>query len=99
MIVPAVLGASEVNDSTANLSWIGSVNSKITYLNVSTSQSLKPDGTLETTDIVNGVVTGQNSYSKSSLSPGTYYWNIVIDGCGQRKISELGTFTIKPSTD
>ncbi|MBI4035814.1 hypothetical protein HY383_02610 [Candidatus Daviesbacteria bacterium] len=98
-IVPAVLSTHNIDGSTVNLSWTGSVNSKKTYLNVSTSKSLKPDGSLEVTDIVNDVVTNKNSYSKTNLSPGTYYWNIVIDGCKQRKVSSLGTFTIQSTTN
>lgn len=98
-ITPATIKTSNVDDSTVNFSWTNGQNGKITYLNVSTSQSLKPDGSLETPDIVNDVVTDQNSYSKSNLSPGTYYWNIVIDGCRQRKVSSLGTFTVQPTVN
>lgn len=94
-ITPAVLNVPDVNGPTVNFSWKNGQNSKVTYLNVSTSKSLRSDGTFsETPDIVNDVVKEQNSYSKSNLKPKTYYWNIVNDGCRQRKVSDLGTFTI-----
>lgn len=98
-ITPAVLNTSSVDSSTVNLTWSNGQNSKITYLNVSTSKSLMPDGTFsEAADVVNDIVTDKNSYSKSDLSPGTYYWNIISDGCGQRKASSLNSFTISPPT-
>lgn len=96
IITPAILNTPDVNSSTVNISWKDGQNSKITYLNVSTSKSLKPDGSFsETADIVNDVVTDRNSYLKRNLKPGIYYWNIVSDGCKQRKISELGSFTVQ----
>lgn len=99
-ITPAVLNTSDANGSTINFSWENGQNSKITYLNVSTSKSLKPDGSFsETADIVNDVVTDRNSYLKRSLKPGSYYWNIVSDGCRQRKVSELGRFTIQTNVN
>ncbi|MBI2018889.1 hypothetical protein HYS96_04270 [Candidatus Daviesbacteria bacterium] len=93
-ITPAVLNTSDVDGSTVNLTWANGQNSKITYLNVSTSRTLNPDGSLETPDIVNDVVTNKNSYSKSDFRSGTYYWNIVSDGCRQRKVSNQETFTV-----
>lgn len=97
---PAIINASDVDGSTVNLSWKNGQNSKITYLNVSASKSLKPDGSsLETADIVNDVVTDRSSYLKSNLKPGTYYWNIVSDGCGQRRVSELSSFTIQSTAN
>lgn len=95
-ITPAIIEASNVDGSTANLSWQDGQNSKVTYLNVSTSKSLKPDGSFsETADIVNDIVSGKTSFTRYNLSSGTYYWNIVSDSCGQRKVSDLGTFIIK----
>lgn len=88
------LNNSQVNGSTVNLSWKNSQHSNNTYLNVSTSKNLNPDGSLENLDVVNDLVTDKDSYSKSNLKPGTYNWNIVSDGCKQRKISDLGTFII-----
>lgn len=94
-ITSAVLNTATIDGSTVDLSWGSGQNNKITYLNVSTSKSLKPDGSLELADIVDDVVTGQNSYSKNDLGPGIYYWNIVSDGCGQRKVSNLGSFNVQ----
>lgn len=88
------LNSSKVDGSTVNLSWKNSQNSKNTYLNVSTSRNLNPDGSLENLNIINDLVTDRNSYSKSNLKQGTYYWNIVADGCMQRKMSDLSNFTV-----
>ncbi|MBI2314787.1 hypothetical protein HYU93_01885 [Candidatus Daviesbacteria bacterium] len=95
---PAILNTSEADGSTVNLTWTNGQNSQMTYLNVSTSQSTKPDGSLEDPDIVNDAVTNKTSYLKSNLMPGTYYWNVVTDACKQRKVSELKSFTIQPTT-
>ncbi len=94
IITPAVLNTSDVKNSVVNFSWNNGQNSKITYLNVSTSNSLNSDGSLQNADIVNDTVTNKDSYSKSKLKSGTYYWNIVSDGCKQRKVSNLASFTI-----
>lgn len=96
-ITAAILNTPQVNGSTVNLTWTNGQNSKTAYLNVSSSESLKPDGSfLEVANIVTDVVTDKTSYSKSALKQGTYYWNIVSDGCGQRKVSGLSSFTVQP---
>lgn len=94
---PATLNSPEVTGSTVNLSWTNGQNNQANYLNVATSNSLKPDGSLLETDIINDQVTDKSSYLKSGLKPGTYYWNIVSDNCKQRKVSKLSSFTIQPS--
>lgn len=97
LLTPAVLNTAGVDGSAVNFSWLNGQESTAAYINISNSKSLESDGTLKKVDILNDSVTGKTSYSKSNLSPGTYYWNIISDGCQpvKRKVSNLGSFIIQ----
>lgn len=96
LLTPAVINTAIVDGSTVNLSWLNGQESTAVYINISNSKSLESDGTFKKVDILNDPVTGKISYSMGNLKPGTYYWNIISDGCNpaKRKVSTLGSFTI-----
>lgn len=97
LLTPAVINTAGVVGSTVNLSWLNGQESTAAYINISNSKSLESDGVLKKVDILNDSVTGKTSYSMSNLNQGTYYWNIISDGCqpAKRKVSTLGSFTVQ----
>lgn len=98
-LTPVSPNAASVSGSTVNLSWTGETKDAISYLNISTSEKLKDDSTFENgADIANDIVVGKTSYTLEDLPPGTYFWNVVSDGCKpvRRRVSKVGSFTIKP---
>lgn len=95
-LTPAIINTAIIDGSTVNFSWLNGKESTAVYINISNSKFLESDGTLKKVDILNDSVTGKTSYLKSNLNQGTYYWNIISDGClsAKRKVSTLGSFTI-----
>jgi len=93
---PAAANPVVINNTTATLSWETPPNSEAVYLNVSDSPERLPSGSLRYLNVVNENVTGSTAYPRT-FSPGTYYWQVVVDGCnevgGQRRITP-GSFTI-----
>lgn len=96
LLTPAVINTAIVDGSAVNLSWLNGQESTAAFINISNFKSLESDGTFRKVDILNDSVTGKTSYSMGNLNPGTYYWNIISDGCQptKRKVSTLGSFTI-----
>lgn len=96
LLTPAVINTAIVDGSAVNLSWLNGQESTAAYINISNSKSLESDGTFKKVDILNDSVTDKTSYSMGNLNSGTYYWNIISDGCqpAKRKVSTLGSFTI-----
>ena len=95
---PAKISA-QVSGDTVNFSWETPANSQALYLNVSNSPERKPSGSVKYINIVNENVTGQTSYTRT-VAPGTYYWQVVADGCNpvQRRIaySSFNILSVSP---
>lgn len=99
-LTSAALNTPKIEGSTANLSWINSQNTEGSYINISTSKSLGSDGLFsEPANIANDAVTNKTSYIRKNLKPEIYYWNVIGSGCGQVKVSKLGSFAIKEHTE
>ncbi len=92
---------SSVSGKTATLTWEKPTGGEAVYLGISSDPARKASGGISNINLVNTVVTNQNSfaYTPAASHPqnGTYYWQIVVDGCSasgtQRRVA-YGSFTI-----
>ncbi|KKQ97620.1 MAG: PA14 domain-containing protein [Candidatus Woesebacteria bacterium GW2011_GWB1_39_12] len=99
---PAVLNPTVTDGTNTTLSWSTPNNAMATYLNVSNNPDRLSSGSLRYLNVINENVTGRTSYTKT-LTAGTYYWQVVVDGCqnssnmgAQRRITP-GKFTVGSS--
>jgi hypothetical protein len=88
----------QVSGNAVTLSWQAGEHNEAIYLNVSTSNEFNFDGGFKTINIANVAVTGQNTWQRSGLSNGTYYWQLVADGCTNQRRRAYGSFIIGSHT-
>ncbi len=86
---PSILSVT-VSGANATLTWQKGTNNDAVYLIVSSVGEFNTAGVLASAYLVNESVTNKNSYTINNLTTGTYYWELVADGCNstslQRKI-------------
>ncbi len=100
-----VLGTPQINRPIAvsgsqfTLNWTQSADTLATYINCANSPKLTNQGTFNPANIVVNQMTTETSFQKSGFNNGTYYCQVITDGCdpAKRTLSEIVSFTIGSS--
>jgi hypothetical protein len=96
---PVINSINPSNPTTTqpiSFSWDNENNIQSLTLVASNDSSMNPQGILKNLNVMQETVTGKKTYVRTFSTPGTYYFQLIADGCNYtiRKISDRGSFTI-----
>ena len=88
-----VMNQTTVSGHNVSLSWTKGDHNDVVYLNISNSNEINVDGGFKNINVANEAVTNRNNWS-GTLESGTYWWQLIADGCGDYRRRIYGSFSI-----
>lgn len=88
--------SSSIFGNNVTFSWQTPPNTTSMSIQISNSSTQQINGAITTANIINEVVTGKSNFTKT-LPNGTYYWQLITDGCSNQRRFTYDSFTINSS--
>lgn len=85
-----------ISGNNVTLSWSNGSGIQTLTLFGSSTTDMNNNGLLKNLNTFQEAVTGKLNYTRIGMQPGTYYYQLIADGCSysMRKVSDRGSFVI-----